>query len=87
VQLYKIVFRQGTRASGHDTLSPRQKRRASVGMLGGICDVAEGAQQPQTHGDIGGSVMPNLLECGVKQTIEAHPRHKYPQDMRLPIIM
>jgi hypothetical protein len=36
VQLYKIVFRQVTRASGGDPLSPRQKRRADVGMLGDI---------------------------------------------------
>ena len=66
MQLYKIVFRKVARASGHDTSSPRQKRRADVGMLGGICNVAKGAQQPQTHRDIGGSVVPNLLECRVK---------------------
>ena len=66
VQLYKIIFRQVTSASGRNALSPRQKRRADVGMLGGICDVAEGAQQSQTHRDISGSVVPNLLECRVK---------------------
>ena len=66
VQLYKIVFRQVTRTSGRDPLSPRQKRRADVGMLGGICDVAKGAQQSQAHRDIGGSVVPDLLECRVK---------------------
>jgi hypothetical protein len=66
VQLYKIVFRQVTRALSRDSLSPGQKRRADVSMLGGTCDVAEGAQQSQTHGDIGGSVVPNLLECRVK---------------------
>ena len=66
MQLYKIVFWQVARASSRDPLSPGQKRRADVGMLGGICDVAKGAQQSQTDGDIGGSVVPNLVECRVK---------------------
>jgi hypothetical protein len=66
VQLYKVVFRQVTRASGGDTLSPRQKRRADVGMLGGICNVIKGTQQSQAHRDIGGPIVPNLLECRVK---------------------
>ena len=66
MQLYKIVLRQVTRASGRDPLSPLQKRRTNVAVLRGICDVAKGAQQSQTHSDIGGSVVPNLLERRVK---------------------
>jgi hypothetical protein len=66
LQLYQIVFRQVARASGRDTLSSRPKRRANVGMLGGICNVAKGSKQSQAHRHIGGSVMPNLLECRVK---------------------
>ena len=36
-------------------------------MLGGACDVVEGAHQSQTYRDVGNGIVPDLLECRIEQ--------------------
>ena len=45
-------------------------------------DVVEGTQQPQADGHVRSSIVPELLERGVEETVEIDPLHDNSQNVR-----
>ena len=65
--------------------SSRLARRSACGVLLAMSLI--GAHQPQTDRDVGNGIVPDLLERGIEQAIETHPRYHEPQHMRRSVIM
>ena len=62
---HKLVFRKVPGAAGRDAAGAFKQAGAKIGVRCAPCDVAIGAHQPQTDGDVGNGIVSDLLECRI----------------------